>query len=119
MDLGLDGQTALVTGSTAGIGFATATAFAREKTRVILNGRTPERVNAAIEKLKQAVPGAKVEGVAADLSTAAGAERIVTAFPDVDVLVNNAAVFAPVAFEDITDAEWLRFFETNVLSGVR
>ena len=119
MDLGLDGQTALVTGSTAGIGFATATAFAREKARVILNGRTQERVDAAIAKLQKEVPGAKVEGVAADLSNAAGAERIVAAFPDVDVLVNNAAVFAPVAFEDITDAEWLRFFETNVLSGVR
>ena len=119
MDLGLDGQTALVTGSTAGIGFATATAFAREKARVILNGRTEERVNAAIAKLQKEVPGAKVEGVAADLSTAAGAERIVAAFPDVDVLVNNAAVFAPVAFEDIPDSEWLRFFETNVLSGVR
>lgn len=119
MDLGLEGQTALVTGSTAGIGLAAAVAFAREKARVVVNGRSEERVQKAIAHVQNAVPGARVEGVAADLSTAAGAEKIVAAFPEVDVLVNNAGVFAPVAFEDIPDAEWLRFFETNVLSGVR
>lgn len=119
MDLGLEGQTALVTGSTAGIGLAAAVAFAREKARVVVNGRSEERVQKAIAHVQKEVPGAKVEGVAADLSTAAGADKILAAFPDVDVLVNNAGVFAPVAFEDIPDAEWLRFFETNVLSGVR
>ncbi len=119
MDLALHDQTVLVTGSTAGIGFAAALAFAREKARVIVNGRTEERVRAAVAKIQQQVPGAKVEGVAADVSTAAGIERLTSANPDVDVLVNNAGVFAPVAFEDITDAEWMRFFETNVMSGVR
>jgi NAD(P)-dependent dehydrogenase (short-subunit alcohol dehydrogenase family) len=100
-------------------GFAAALGFARENARVIVNGRTEERVQGAVEKLKKEVPAAKVEGVAADVSSAAGIERLVTAHPDVDVLVNNAGVFAPVAFEDITDAEWMRFFETNVMSGVR
>ncbi len=119
MDLGLRDQTVLITGSTAGIGFAAARAFAAENARVILNGRSEERVRAAIEKLQKEVPGAKVLGVAADVSTAAGAKRLTEAHPDVDVLVNNAAVFAPVAFEDITDEEWTRFFETNVMSGVR
>jgi NAD(P)-dependent dehydrogenase (short-subunit alcohol dehydrogenase family) len=119
MDLKLQGKTALVTGSTAGIGFAAALGLAREQARVIVNGRTQERVSAAIAQIEKLVPGARAQGVAADLSTAVGAQRIVEAFPDVDILVNNAAVFAPVAFEEISDAEWLRFFETNVLSGVR
>jgi NAD(P)-dependent dehydrogenase (short-subunit alcohol dehydrogenase family) len=119
MDLKLQGKTALVTGSTAGIGFAAALGLARERARVIVNGRTQERVSAAIAQIEKLVPGARAQGVAADLSTAVGAQRIVEAFPDVDILVNNAAVFAPVAFEEISDAEWLRFFETNVLSGVR
>lgn len=113
MDLGLSGKRVLVTGSTAGIGFAAAQQFAREGARVIINGRSQERVDAAVAKL----PGA--EGIAADVGTAAGCDAIVAKLPDVDVLVNNAGIFAPVAFEDITDADWMRFFETNVLSGVR
>ena len=117
MDLGLRDQTVLVTGSTAGIGYAAAASFAREGARVVINGRTPERVKAAVERLRG--EGGKVEGVAADVATATGADTLLRAFPDVDVLVNNAGIFAPVAFEDISDAEWLRFFETNVMSGVR
>lgn len=119
MDLGLEGQRVLITGSTAGIGFAAAIAFAREKAHVILNGRDEGRVRAAAERISKAVPGAKVTGVAADVSTAAGVDKITAANPDVDVLVNNAGIFAPVAFEDIPDSEWTRFFETNVMSGVR
>lgn len=119
MDLGLHDQTVLITGSTAGIGYAAALAFAKEKAFVILNGRAPERTRAAVEKLKKEAPGARIEGIDADVSSAAGIDRIVAAYPDVDVLVNNAGVFAPAAFEDIPDAEWMRFFETNVLSGVR
>jgi NAD(P)-dependent dehydrogenase (short-subunit alcohol dehydrogenase family) len=119
MDLGLRDQTAVVTGSSAGIGFAVALLLAREGARVVINGRSVERVTAAVERVKSAVSGARVEGVAADLATAAGAQRLIDAFPDVDILINNAGIFAPVAFEDISDAEWLRFFETNVMSGVR
>ncbi len=119
MDLGLKDQTVLVTGSTAGIGLASAQLFAQEGARVFVNGRTADRVAAAVAKIRAAVPGARVEGIAADLSLAAGAARVIEALPDTDVLVNNAGVFAPAAFEDISDAEWLRFFETNVMSGVR
>ena len=119
MDLGLKDQSVLVTGSTAGIGLAAGIAFAREGAHVIVNGRSEERVRKACEAVSRAVPAAKVSGVAADVSSAAGTERLVAAHPDVDVLVNNAGVFAPVALEDIPDSEWTRFFETNVMSGVR
>jgi NAD(P)-dependent dehydrogenase (short-subunit alcohol dehydrogenase family) len=119
MDLGLDGKRALVTGSTAGIGFAAAEQLAREKARVIINGRSAARVDDAIARLKRAVPGADVSGVAADVSQAAGCAALVAAHPEVDVLVNNMGVFEPKPFESIPDEDWLRFFEANVMSGVR
>jgi NAD(P)-dependent dehydrogenase (short-subunit alcohol dehydrogenase family) len=119
MDLGLKNKRALVTGSTAGIGFAAALALAREGAHVIVNGRTQARVDDALSRLRSAVPGARVEGVAADVSGAAGCERLVAAHPDVDVLVNNMGIFEPKPFEEIPDADWMRFFEANVLSGVR
>ena len=119
MDLGLAGKRAIVTGSTAGIGFASAEVLAREGAHVIVNGRTPQRIDAALAKLRKAVPAAKLEGVAADLATAEGCAQLIRAVPDADILVNNMGIFEPVPFEDISDAEWLRFFEANVLSGVR
>jgi NAD(P)-dependent dehydrogenase (short-subunit alcohol dehydrogenase family) len=119
MDLGLSGKRALVTGSTAGIGFAAAVALARAGAHVILNGRTPSRVDAAVAELRKAVPNAKVQGVAADVSGAAGCDKVFAAHPDVDVLVNNMGIFEPKPFDEITDADWTRFFEANVLSGVR
>jgi NAD(P)-dependent dehydrogenase (short-subunit alcohol dehydrogenase family) len=119
MDLGLGDKRALVTGSTAGIGFAAAEALAREGATVTLNGRGEERVRAAIARVRAAVPGARVDGLAADLATAAGCAALIARLPDVDVLVNNVGIFEPVPFERITDADWLRFFETNVLSGIR
>jgi NAD(P)-dependent dehydrogenase (short-subunit alcohol dehydrogenase family) len=119
MDFGLAGKRALITGSTAGIGFAAATRLAREKARVIVNGRTQARVHSALERLRQAVPGADATGVAADVSTAAGCNAVIAAHPDVDVLVNNMGIFEPKPFESIPDADWLRFFEANVMSGVR
>ena len=119
MDLNLSGRTALVSGSTAGIGYATAEALAALGARVIVNGRTQERVDAAIARLARSQPEAKTESAAFDLSQAGGVAEIVAAYPHVDILVNNVGVFAPVPFEEIDDAEWLRFFETNVMSGVR
>jgi NAD(P)-dependent dehydrogenase (short-subunit alcohol dehydrogenase family) len=119
MDLGLTGKRVLVTGSTAGIGYAAAEALAREGASVIVNGRTPARVTQAVERLLGAVPGANVQGVAADVATAEGCAAVISAHPEVDVLVNNMGIFEPKAFEAITDADWFRFFEANVLSGVR
>jgi NAD(P)-dependent dehydrogenase (short-subunit alcohol dehydrogenase family) len=119
MDLGLHGKRALVSGSTAGIGFAVARMLAEEGAKVVVNGRTQERVDAAVKAIREAVPEAKVGGIAADLGTAAGAARMVERVPEVDLLVNNVGIFEPKAFEDIPDEDWLRFFEVNVLSGVR
>jgi NAD(P)-dependent dehydrogenase (short-subunit alcohol dehydrogenase family) len=119
MDLGLKGKRALVTGSTAGIGYATARALAREGAHVVVNGRTRERVDAAVAQLKRDVAGAKVQGIAADLGTLHGCKKVGEELPEVDVLVNNVGIFEPRRFEDITDEDWLRFFEVNVMSGVR
>lgn len=119
MDLGLKGKRALVSGSTAGIGYATARALAAEGAHVIVNGRTQERVDQAVARLKNEVPGAVARGIAQDLGGAAGCQALARALPDVDVLVNNLGIFEPKAFEAIEDADWLRFFEVNVLSGVR
>ena len=115
MDLQLKDKLALVSGSTAGIGFAIANGLAREGARVIVNGRTKDRVNTVIERIRSHNAGAKLEGIAVDLGSAAGSEEVVRSFPDVDVLVNNLGIFEPKAF----DADWFRFFEVNVMSGVR
>ena len=119
MDLQLRGKRALVTGSTAGIGFATIMRLAAEGASVVINGRTQSRVDEAISRVQREFPGAKVSGVAADLSSAAGVEALTTQVSDIDILVNNVGIFEPKAFEQITDSDWLRFFETNVMSGVR
>jgi NAD(P)-dependent dehydrogenase (short-subunit alcohol dehydrogenase family) len=119
MNLNLDGRTALVTGSTAGIGLAIAQALAAESAHVIVNGRTQERVDAARAQIRKKIPQAKIDGIAADLGSSAGCDSVLRNFPDIDILVNNLGVFQPKPFEQIPDAEWNRFFEVNVMSGVR
>jgi NAD(P)-dependent dehydrogenase (short-subunit alcohol dehydrogenase family) len=119
MDLKLANKTALVTGSTAGIGFAIARALAREGAQVWINGRTQPRVDAAIASIRSGVRSANVEGIAADFAGPAGAETIIAKLPAVDVLVNNVGIFDVKPFLEITDAEWHLFFEVNVMSGVR
>lgn len=121
MNLQLENKLALVTGSTAGIGLAIASMLAGEGARVIVNGRTPLRVDEAIEKIRGAHPqrATNLEGLPCDLSTSAGAEETVRRFPDVEILVNNLGIFEPKPFDQIPDEDWLRFFEVNVMSGVR
>jgi NAD(P)-dependent dehydrogenase (short-subunit alcohol dehydrogenase family) len=119
MDLQLTGKKVLVTGSTAGIGFATASAFVAEGASVVVNGRTQERVDAAVAKIRKAHPNANLSGVASDVSNAAGCVTLIQALPRVDVLVNNMGIFEPKPFEQIPDEDWFRLFEANVMSGVR
>lgn len=119
MDLQLTNKTALVTGSTAGIGFATAKRLLEEGARVIITGRTEARIQAAIDQLKSDFPDADVRGVAVDFADGAAVEALLKEVPEVDILVNNAGIFEPKAFADIPDEEWFRFFEVNVMSGIR
>jgi NAD(P)-dependent dehydrogenase (short-subunit alcohol dehydrogenase family) len=119
MDLQLNGKLALVTGSTAGIGFAIAKALAAEGATVIVNGRTQARVDAAISKLRDEKVRGELKGLAADLGTRQGCDEAIRSFPDVDILVNNLGIFEIKPFEEIPDEDWKRFFEVNVLSGVR
>ena len=119
MDFGLHGRRALVTGSTVGIGFATAQQLAAEGAAVVVNGRTADGVARAVARIREAERAADVRGIAADLGTADGCARLTAELPDVDVLVNNLGIFEPKPFEEIDDADWMRFFEVNVLSGVR
>jgi NAD(P)-dependent dehydrogenase (short-subunit alcohol dehydrogenase family) len=119
MDLQLDGKHALVSGSTAGIGYAIAEALAKEGAHVIINGRSAERVDAAVQKLNGAGFPSKAQGFAADLGSSLGVNQITAQYPDVEILVNNLGIFEPKPFEQIPDEDWFRFFEVNVLSGVR
>src|SRR5580692_6971477 len=118
MDLQLTKKIALVTGSTAGIGNAIATSLAREGASVIVSGRTPAAVDAAVAAMRAHAKG-DVSGFAGDLSEAAVADALLKQHPAVDILVNNLGIFEVRAFEDIADADWRRFFDVNVLSGAR
>ncbi|HEY4037896.1 MAG TPA: SDR family oxidoreductase [Burkholderiaceae bacterium] len=119
MKIELTSKTALVTGSSAGIGRAIAHGLAAAGARVIVNGRREATVDAAVKALRAQLPAASFQGVAADVATAAGCATLVRAVTEVDILVNNAGIFEPKDFFEIPDADWTRFFETNVMSGVR
>src|ERR1700719_1238093 len=119
MDLGLRGKVAVVSGSTAGIGLAIASELAAEGAKVVVNGRTQARVDAARKAVQQRVFDADLRGVAADLGTSAGVESFLQQVREADVLVNNLGIFEVKPFAEIPDADWLRLFEVNVLSGVR
>ncbi|TDQ08681.1 SDR family NAD(P)-dependent oxidoreductase [Pedobacter metabolipauper] len=119
MDLQLKNKSALVSGSTAGIGYAIALQLAKEGARVFVNGRTAQRVEKAVEQIKTESGNDQVSGIVADFASAASINSLVTQLPEVDILVNNVAIFEPKAFSEITDEDWLRFYEINVLSGIR
>ncbi|MGO9022164.1 MAG: SDR family NAD(P)-dependent oxidoreductase [Syntrophobacteraceae bacterium] len=119
MDLQLKNKTALVTGSTAGIGLATASLLAREGAAVVINGRSQRRMDEAVEQIRQEHEGARVKGVAADLGAKEGFELLAGVVPAIDILVNNLGIYEKKPFTEISDEDWLRIFEVNVLSGVR
>jgi NAD(P)-dependent dehydrogenase (short-subunit alcohol dehydrogenase family) len=119
MIIDLSNKTAVVTGSTLGIGFAIAKVLAQSGATIIVNGRTEKAVGEAIGALKREVPKAVIRGVAADLGTAEGCDKLVLAEPDADILINNVGIFNPQDFFAIPDSEWTRFFDVNVMSGVR
>jgi len=119
MNLGLQAKLAVVSGSTAGIGLAIAATLAAEGAKVVVNGRTQARVDAAIKTIQQRIASADLIGVAADLGTAAGVDAFLRQVPAADILINNLGIFDPKPFLEIPDADWMRFFEVNVLSGVR
>lgn len=119
MDLRLTGKRAFVSGSTQGIGFAVARALLDEGAAVVVNGRSADRADAAVRRLRDEVPGADVSAAVADFADAAQVRRLLDDLGEVDVLVNNVGVFELAPFEQITDADWQRYFEVNVMSGVR
>ena len=119
MDLQLKNKLALVTGSTAGIGYAIAKQLAAEGAHVVVNGRTAERVNAAVESIIKETGNLEVKGLIADFAKLDEIAQLISDLPQVDILINNVAVFEPKAFNDITDEDWLKFYEVNVLSGIR
>lgn len=119
MDLLLKGKTALVTGSTGGIGKAIAESLICEGASVLINGRNEAKVKAVAEELNSKYPGAEIYPAAADLGHEDGCNAMIAQYPEVDILINNMGIFQPAEFFDIPDGEWFRFFEVNVMSGIR
>jgi NAD(P)-dependent dehydrogenase (short-subunit alcohol dehydrogenase family) len=119
MRIDLSGKQAVVSGSTAGIGYAIAKGLAGTGANVVINGRDERKVMDAAKRLAAEVPGAPITGVAADLGTAAGVYQFASQVPEADILVNNLGIFEPKPFLEIEDDEWERFFQVNVMSGVR
>ncbi|QLE00750.1 SDR family oxidoreductase [Galbibacter sp. BG1] len=119
MDLQLQGKRAFISGSTKGIGFAIAKTLAEEGAEVIINGRSEDSVDEALKKLKEAAPKSKISGIACDFSSPEEIKSLINNLSDIDILVNNVGVFEPKPFEEIPDNDWQRFYDINVMSGVR
>jgi NAD(P)-dependent dehydrogenase (short-subunit alcohol dehydrogenase family) len=119
MDLQLHDKTAFISGSTAGIGLAIAEALLKENTTVIINGRKEKQVEEVVAALQKAFPKGKVSGIAADFSNKEEVEVLIAKLPPIDILVNNVGIFEPKPFSEIPDEDWFRFFDVNVMSGVR
>lgn len=119
MDYQLQNKTALVTGSTGGIGLAIAKLLAQEGATVVINGRQEKRVNEAIQTIQKIYPEAKLLPAARDLASESGANQIIQEFPKVDILINNLGIYEAKPFSDITDQDWLHIFNVNVMSGIR
>ncbi|HTV86872.1 MAG TPA: SDR family oxidoreductase [Dyella sp.] len=119
MQIDLKNRRAIVTGSTAGIGLSIALGLAAAGAQVVVTGRTQARVDEALAIIRKHTAGANVAGVAGDLGTREGADQLIAQVPDADILINNLGIFEPKAFFDIPDEDWSRFFEVNVMSGVR
>ncbi len=119
MDLKIKDKLVFISGSTAGIGYATAARFLNEGAQVIINGRKQDTVDAAVEKLKAEIKNANVSGIAADFSKVEDINSLLKKLPEVDILINNTGIFEPKAFADIPDEDWFKFFEVNVMSGIR
>lgn len=119
MDLKLENKTALVTGSTLGVGFATAKKLCDEGVYVYINGRNKQNVQEAINKIKSHNQNAKVEGIVADLSSKEGCDKLIKQLPRVDILINNLGIFEPKEFTSLEEDDWLKMFNTNIMSGVR
>lgn len=119
MDLKIANKTALITGSTQGIGFATAKKLCEEGANVIINGRNEQKVNNAVKKLKALFSDVKIIGITADLKDNEGCNKLISSIPHIDILINNLGIFEPKEFKDITEKEWLHMFNVNVMSGVR
>lgn len=119
MHLNLKGKTALVTGSTAGIGKAIAMSLAAEGASVLINGRREEKVNQTIQEIQAQYPEANLQAVIADLGTEQGCQKVIEEYSEVDILINNLGIFEPVEYFDIPDEDWFKLFETNIMSGVR
>jgi len=119
MDLKIANKTALITGSTQGIGFETARKLSQEGVNVIINGRNEKKVNDAVLKLKVEFPKTRIIGITADLKDNIGCNKLISKIPHIDILINNLGIFEPKEFKDITEQEWLHMFNVNVMSGVR
>ena len=119
MDLQIKNKIALVTGSTQGIGFATARKLLKEGVKVIINGRNKNNLDTAIANIKSEIPSADISGIVANLENKEGCDYLISQVPHIDILINNLGIFEPVDFEDISEEQWLEMFNTNVMSGAR